>query len=176
MIFAGFGGQGIMVIGQLLAYAGMMENKNVAWMPAYGPEMRGGTANCTVIVSDNLVGSPVVTEPSALLAMNEPSLNKFEPMLKKDGVLVLNSSLISKKPKRKDIKVFNIDANHIASELGNTRVANMVTLGTLLKATQAVDINTVINSLDKVFPNFTDKQYELNINALYKGIELAKEA
>jgi 2-oxoglutarate ferredoxin oxidoreductase subunit gamma len=176
MIFAGFGGQGVLAIGQLLAYAGMLEDKKVAWMPAYGPEMRGGTANCTVIVSNENVGSPVVTEPSVILAMNEPSLDKFEAALKKDGILVYNSSLISRKPKRKDIKAFGINANEIATELGNTKAANMVTLGTLIKATQAVDINTVVNSINKIFPNFSNKQLDLNVSALYKGMELAKEA
>lgn len=176
MIFAGFGGQGVLAIGQLLAYAGMLEDKKVAWMPAYGPEMRGGTANCTVIVSNENVGSPVVTEPSVILAMNEPSLDKFEAALKKDGILIYNSSLISRKPKRKDIKAFGINANEIATELGNTKAANMVTLGTLIKATQAVDINTVVNSINKIFPNFSNKQLDLNVSALYKGMELAKEA
>lgn len=176
MVFAGFGGQGVLAIGQLLAYAGMKENKNVAWMPAYGPEMRGGTANCTVIVSDKNVGSPVVTEPSVILAMNEPSLDKFEPTLKKDGILVFNSSLISRKPKRKDINAFAINANEIAAELGNAKAANMVTLGALLKVTKAVNIDTVINSINKIFPNFSAKQNSLNIDALYKGIELTKEA
>jgi len=148
-IFAGFGGQGVMLIGQLLAYSGMYEGKNVSWFPAYGPEMRGGTANCSVVVSDDPVGSPVISEPDVLVAMNRPSLEKFEKLLKPGGILFYNTSLIDIKPQRTDIKVIGIPANDIATELGNAKVANMVVMGAILKATGAVDLETVVSVLKK---------------------------
>ena len=120
MILAGFGGQGVMLMGQILAYAGMLEEKQVSWFPAYGPEMRGGTANCAVIISDEPVGAPNVSEPGVVVVMNGPSLDKFEPMVKKGGVLIINSSLISREATRADIKVFKVPSNEIAAELGNT--------------------------------------------------------
>ncbi|NLW17622.1 MAG: 2-oxoacid:ferredoxin oxidoreductase subunit gamma [Firmicutes bacterium] len=132
IILAGFGGQGVMLMGQMLAYAGMTEGKNVSWLPSYGPEMRGGTANCTVVVSDKPVGSPLITRPGILVAMNLPSLDKFEDNVKPGGLLVYNSSLISRPPKRDDIEVLAVPANEIANELGNDRIANMVVLGALL--------------------------------------------
>lgn len=133
VIMAGFGGQGVMSMGQLLAYSGMLEGKNVSWLPSYGPEMRGGTANCNVIVSDDEIGSPIVTEATAVIAMNLPSLDKFEHSVMPGGTLIINSSLIERKCSRTDIDVFYIPANEIADELGNNRVANMVMLGAYLK-------------------------------------------
>ena len=129
MIFAGFGGQGVMLMGQILAYAGMLEGQQVSWFPAYGPEMRGGTANCSIIIGDEPVGTPIVTEPSVVVAMNLPSLDKFEPMLHADGTLLINSSLIDRKPHRTDIKTYYVPCNDIAQELGNLKVANMVMVG-----------------------------------------------
>jgi 2-oxoglutarate ferredoxin oxidoreductase subunit gamma len=138
VIMAGFGGQGVMSMGQLLAYSGMLEGKNVSWLPSYGPEMRGGTANCNVIVSDDEIGSPIVTEATAVIAMNLPSLDKFEHSVMPGGTLIINSSLIERKCSRTDIDVFYIPANEIADELGNNRVANMVMLGAYLKKTGIV--------------------------------------
>ena len=124
MIFAGFGGQGVMLMGQILAYAGMLEGQQVSWFPAYGPEMRGGTANCSIIIGDEPVGTPIVTEPSVVVAMNLPSLDKFEPMLPVGGTLLINSSLIDRKPHRTDVKTHFVLCNDIAQELGNLKVAN----------------------------------------------------
>src|SRR5699024_10889245 len=129
VIMAGFGGQGVMAIGQLLTYGGMVENKNVSWLPSYGPEMRGGTANCGVIVSDEPVGSPVVVNSTSAIIMNKPSLDKFEDSIINGGKLFINSSLIEQKAKRDDIDIYYIPANEIADEIGNARVANMVMLG-----------------------------------------------
>lgn len=134
-IIAGFGGQGVLLLGQMLAYAGMLEGKQVSWMPSYGPEMRGGTANCTVVISDEEIGSPVVSQPSCVIALNLPSLDKFEPMVKPGGLLLINSSLVDREPRRDDIKAVALPATEIASELGNIRVTNMVALGALVQLT-----------------------------------------
>ncbi|HOJ76841.1 MAG TPA: 2-oxoacid:acceptor oxidoreductase family protein [Bacillota bacterium] len=171
-IFAGFGGQGVMLIGQLLAYSGMYEGKNVSWFPAYGPEMRGGTANCSVVVSDDPVGSPVISEPDVLVAMNRPSLEKFEKLLKPGGILFYNTSLIDIKPQRTDIKVIGIPANDIATELGNAKVANMVVMGAILKATGAVDLETVVSVLKKTMTGSKQSLIPLNRTALERGMSL----
>ena len=145
IIMAGFGGQGVMSMGQLLTYAGMIEEKNVSWLPSYGPEMRGGTANCAVIVSDKQVGSPIITsDATAAIVMNLPSLDKFEADVNKGGNLLVNSSLIEKKASREDLNVFYIKANEIANELGNAKVANMVMLGAYLEITKVVKVESVI--------------------------------
>ncbi len=171
-IFAGFGGQGVMLMGQLVAYAGMYEGKNVTWYPAYGPEMRGGTANCSVVVSEEMVGSPVISEPEVLVAMNRQSLEKFEGMVKSGGILFYNSSLIDSKPKRNDIKVVAIPANDIAIELGNARVANVVVVGAVLKATNVVKPDTVISVLQKTLSGKKKDLLAINQAALEKGMSL----
>jgi len=174
IICAGFGGQGVMSMGQLLTYAGMLEEKNVSWLPSYGPEMRGGTANCSVIVSDNLVGSPIVTDATSVIAMNLPSLLKFEKDLVKDGNLLLNCSLIDQKSSRDDIKVYYIPANEIANEIGNTKVANMVMLGAFLELTKIVEVKSIIAALRKVFGS--DKEHLISVNeeALSKGAKFVR--
>lgn len=151
IIIAGFGGQGIMLMGQLIAYAGMLENKNVSWIPSYGPEMRGGTANCSVIVSDSIIGAPIVSEPTVLIAMNLPSLDKFAPVIKSDGMAIVNSSLIDQFPNRGDISIIKVKANDIANHLGNSKVANMVILGALLEATKVVSCESVMKAFIKLF-------------------------
>lgn len=172
-IFAGFGGQGVMLMGQLLAYSGMYEGKNVTYFPSYGPEMRGGTANCSVIVSDEPVGSPVISDLGILVAMNRPSMEKFEGMLKPGGMLFYNSSLIDVQPKRTDIKAVAVPANEIANDLGNIRVANMVVMGAILKATGVVNIDTVMRVLtEKVLTGKKKGLVEINRVALEKGMEL----
>src|SRR5512133_3706502 len=135
IIIAGFGGQGVMVAGQLLAHAGMEEGKQVAWIPSYGPEMRGGTANCTVIISDEEVGSPVVTNPGIASVLNLPSLDKYEPLVQPGGLLLYNSSIIDRRPERTDLRVVAIPANDEAAALGNPRLANTIMLGALLGLT-----------------------------------------
>ena len=131
-IFAGFGGQGMLLIGKFLAMASMLEGKHVSWLPSYGPEMRGGTANCSVIVSDEPIGSPMVHQADAIVAMNLPSLLKFESEVKPGGVLVINSSIIDRKAERDDITVVHCDANKIAEEVGNPKGANVAILGALM--------------------------------------------
>lgn len=172
---AGFGGQGVMAIGKLLAYAGMLEDKQVSWLPSYGPEMRGGTANCDVIVSDKLIGSPVLTDDAtAVIVMNLPSMNKFESHLAKDGKLIVNRSLISKKATRDDIGVYYIDANEIAAEIGNPKAANMVMLGAFLELTGIVKPDSVLQAFTKVFGEDKAKFIPLNAKALEKGAEAVK--
>ncbi|SES62529.1 2-oxoacid:acceptor oxidoreductase family protein [Anaerobranca gottschalkii] len=174
MILAGFGGQGVMSMGQLIAYAGMLEGKEVSWMPSYGPEMRGGTANCTVVVSEEPIGSPVVTEPQVVVAMNLPSLDKFESMVKPGGVLIINSSLINRSCQREDITVIEVPANEIANELGNLKVANMVVLGTLIAQTKVVSKESIIESLKKVLPEHRHNLIPMNEEALNRGAAFVK--
>ena len=171
LIIAGFGGQGVMAMGQLLTYAGMIEDKNVSWLPSYGPEMRGGTANCSVILSDEPVGSPVVTDSTASIVLNKPSLDKFENSVVPGGKLFINSSLIDKKSVRNDIDVYYIPANEIAIELGNDKVANMVMLGAFLEATKLVDIESILKAFTKVFGENKAHLVPLNKEALEKGAE-----
>lgn len=173
MIMSGFGGQGIMLMGQLMTYAGMMEEKNVSWIPSYGPEMRGGTAYCSVIVSDEPVGAPMVSEPNIVVAMNLPSLDKFEPAIRPGGVLIINSSLVEKEPKRTDIKVFKIPANDIADELGNTKVTNMVVLGAIVAATSCIALESVLKAFAKMFAK-KPSLLEINEKALHRGADYIK--
>src|SRR5690554_1142902 len=150
IICAGFGGQGVMSMGRLIAYTGMEEGLEVSWLPSYGPEMRGGTANCSVIISEEFVGSPVVTEADAAIIMNLPSLVKYEKNVVIGGNLLINSSLISEKTSRGEVKAYEIAANDIANELGNAKVANMVMLGAYSELTRIVTNKSIIQSLEKV--------------------------
>ena len=172
IICAGFGGQGVMLIGQLIAYAGMIEGKNVSWVPSYGPEMRGGTANCSVVVSDEPVGSPVISEPNGVIVMNQPSLEKFLPAVKSGGVLVYNSSLITMKETRDDLQIIAAPANDLATELGNSKVANLVALGAFLQKTNVVTADGIGKALEKVLPPHRHKLIPLNLEALKKGMTL----
>jgi len=169
VIVAGFGGQGVLLLGQVLAYAGMVEGKEVSWLPSYGPEMRGGTANCTVVLSDTEIGSPVVSQPSCVIALNLPSMEKFEPMLKPGGLLIINSSLIEKKAERDDIEVVKVAATEIANELGSGRVANMVALGAFVQQTGAVDFATLEEALKEVLPQRRHDLIPLNLQAIQRG-------
>ncbi len=173
VIMAGFGGQGVLLIGKMLAYAGMQEGKEVSWLPSYGPEMRGGTANCTVVISDKPVGSPVIRSPRAVLAMNLPSLEKFEPDIRPGGLLLINTSLINRGSRRDDLEVIEVPANEIATELGNPRGANMVALGAYLGATDAVSIEHIEEVIRETFAA-KPEVVEVNIAALHKGYELGR--
>ena len=170
IIISGFGGQGVMSAGQLLAYAGMIEGKQVSWLPSYGPEMRGGAANCAIIVSDFPVGSPIITnDATSAIIMNLPSLDKFESSLTKDGILIINSSLVKKKASRDDVKVYYINATDIANELGNARVANMVLLGAYLEITKVVKVDSILEAFIKVYGRHKEHLLELNNKALEMG-------
>lgn len=174
IIAAGFGGQGVMALGQLLTYAGMVEDKNVSWLPSYGPEMRGGTANCNVVISTSPVGSPVVVEATTALVLNKPSLDKFEDAVVPGGRLFINSSLIEDKSTREDIDVLYIPANDIANDLGNTRVANMVMLGAYIEATKTVELESIYEAFTKVFGEHRAHLLPINKEALEKGAEAVR--
>lgn len=169
IIIAGFGGQGVMAMGQLLTYSGMIEGKQVSWYPSYGPEMRGGTANCNVTISEEVVGSPVVVEASTALVLNGPSLDKFEGNVVPNGKLFINSSLITKKATRDDIDVYYVPANEIANELGNNRVANMVMLGAFIEAAKPVEMDSVYEAFLKVFGENKAHLLPINKEALERG-------
>ncbi|SCZ81678.1 2-oxoacid:acceptor oxidoreductase family protein [Acidaminobacter hydrogenoformans] len=176
VICAGFGGQGVMSMGQLMTYAGMIENKEVSWLPSYGPEMRGGTANCNVIVSDHLIGSPVITnDATAAIVMNLPSLDKFENHVKAGGMILVNSSLIVKKVARDDVNAYYIPANEIANELGNPRIANMVMLGAYLELAHPVKTDSVLEAFKKVFGESKAHLLPLNEAALRAGSEFIQK-
>jgi 2-oxoglutarate ferredoxin oxidoreductase subunit gamma len=171
VILAGFGGQGIMFIGKLLTYGSMKEGRNVTWIPSYGPEMRGGTANCTVVISDEEIGSPVITSPHSLIVMNNPSMDAFEPRLKDGGVLVVNSSLVTHKARRKDLTVVDVPANEAASKLGDKRVANMVMLGAYIAYTKTVSKEGILQGLANLLGEEKKQLFEVNKRALEKGME-----
>lgn len=166
---AGFGGQGVLFGGQLLAYAGMDEGKEVTWIPSYGPEMRGGTANCTVVISDEEIGSPFVRNPQAVIAMNRPSLDKYEPLVRPGGVLIINTSMVDRKATRTDIKVIEVAANEDAEKLGDQRMANMVLLGALLAALPVLPVEAIERALKAHLPERHQKLLSKNYQALHEG-------
>ncbi|UCG37289.1 MAG: 2-oxoacid:acceptor oxidoreductase family protein [Candidatus Bathyarchaeota archaeon] len=173
VIMAGFGGQGLMFIGKLLAYSAMKAGLNVTWIPSYGPEMRGGTANCTVVISSEEIGSPVITSPKALIIMNNPSLEAFEPRLEPEGMLFLNSSLVTRSVERKDIKVMPTPANAIAAEVGEPKTANMVMLGCYISKTKLLPPETVLEGLKEFFEKKA-RYVDVNIQAFEKGVQYTK--
>jgi 2-oxoglutarate ferredoxin oxidoreductase subunit gamma len=175
IICAGFGGQGLMSLGMLLTYAGMLENKEVSWCPSYGAEMRGGTANCSVVISDVQVGSPVISnDATVVVAMNLPSLLKFEDSLLPGAKIFINSSLIERKTSRTDIDAYYIPANDIAGELGNLKIANMVMLGALLKVLPIVKTESILLAFPKVFGENKAKFVPMNKEAIEKGANSIK--
>lgn len=171
IIFAGFGGQGILSMGKFLSYAGMDENLSVSWCPSYGPEMRGGTANCSVIVTEDEIGSPIVNNPTSIVVMNRPSLDKFEDMVEEGGLIIIDSNLVDREVKRTDVEVIKIPAQDIAKELGSQRIANMVLLGAFVQKTGIIKMETLIESLKN---KGKEAFFEVNKKALAKGAELAK--
>jgi len=172
VMIAGFGGQGVLLAGKLLAYAGMLEGRHVTWFPSYGAEIRGGTANCTVIIASDEIGSPVVQSPSAMLIFNDASFKKFEKRIKPGGLLFLNTSLVQEPSTRADIMRIEVKANDIAEDLGDTRILNMVMLGALLKKTGVVALESVLSALREVLPARRHSLIHLNEIALKRGGEL----
>lgn len=175
IVTAGFGGQGVLLIGKLLAYAGMKAGLEVTWFPAYGPEMRGGTCNCTVVLSDREVGSPISRHPHGLVVLNLQSIDKFEPELRAGGVMVYNTGLINRSAKRDDIIAVPVAANQIAIEAGSAKAANMVALGAYVGASGVVDLSLVKSGLADIFAN-RQKLVALNLMCLDKGFELGQAA
>ncbi len=173
VIIAGFGGQGVMFLGKVLAYAGMGSDLELLWIPSYGPEMRGGTANCTVVLSDEEINSPVVDYADAAIALNKPAYDKFAPRVKPGGVLVVNSSLAKPDNVRTDITIIEIPATDIANELGNTSITNMVCLGALLPSLGLVDYEKVEKTMDKLTKK-RPQLLEVNLTAIKKGMTFVK--
>ena len=171
VVFSGFGGQGVMTAGQLLAYAGMEEGKQVVWIPSYGPEMRGGAANCTVVISDSRIGSPIINNPLSACVFNRPSLDKFGPLIKKGGLLFINSSLIDVRSGRNDLTEVLIPANDIAIKIGNPKAANLVMLAAFVEATDIVRFETLEKMLDEKM-GAKKEMLEMNHKALDEGRKL----
>jgi 2-oxoglutarate ferredoxin oxidoreductase subunit gamma len=175
IILAGFGGQGVMFAGQILSYAAMDAGKQVTWIPSYGPEMRGGTANCTVVIADEEIGSPVVKNPDAALAMNLPSLDKYEPLVRPGGVLVINASMVVCLARRTDITTVSIPCNEIAEQIGNPRLANMVAIGALLACMDVLTLADLETALNNHMPGRHKHLLPKNVEALSKGAEFARK-
>lgn len=169
IVIAGFGGQGVLFAGQLVAYTAMGEGLNVTWFPSYGPEMRGGTANCTIIISDNEIGAAVVRNPEIVIVMNLPSLNKYEPLVTPGGLLVVDSAMVEQPVKRTDIKVVTIPATRIAEQIGNRRMANMVLLGAMLANHAVLPAETIRKALEEHLPERHRRLLPANFEALKKG-------
>ncbi len=174
VMFAGFGGQGIMTAGQLLAYAGIAEGRQVAWIPSYGPEMRGGTAYCTVVISDKRIGSPIVVNPTSICVFNRPSFDKFEPRVKPGGLLLVNSSLINVSSEREDITQILIPANDMAIRNGNVKAANIAVLGAFIGASQVVSYDAVLTALKEKLAK-KESVLDINLKVLEEGYQFARK-
>lgn len=175
IIIAGFGGQGVLSMGKILAYSGVMQNQEVSWMPSYGPEMRGGTANVTVILSDDKISSPIVNTFDTAIILNQPSLDKFEEAVKPGGVLLYDPNGITKPPTRTDIKVFKVEAAEEAAAMGNMKIFNMIVLGAYLKVKPVVEMENVLKGLKKSIHVRHHKLLPLNEQAINKGLEAVQE-
>jgi 2-oxoglutarate ferredoxin oxidoreductase subunit gamma len=172
MVLAGFGGQGVLFTGKILVFAAMLKGKQLSWLPSYGPEMRGGTANCHVIISDSPVGSPIVTKPNILVAMNRPSLDKFEASVAEGGYIFVDKSLIDRGVKRDDVTAVYIDATETADRLGNKGLANMVMLGAILKNTEIFSVDEIEETMKKSLPKSKQMLVEANMKAVKEGYRL----
>lgn len=175
VVISGFGGQGVMLTGELLAEAGKEEGKFVTFLPSYGPEMRGGTANCHVIVSDEQIASPVIALPEAAIILNLPSLDKYEPLMKQDGIMILNKTLIPKEVSRTDIRVLQIDAQNVAKELGNEKVINMILLAAYVEVEKPVKVESLKEALKFLLTGRKETLIEINVRAIDKGAAIARE-
>ena len=174
IVISGFGGQGVLSMGKILAYSGIMENKEVSWFPAYGPEQRGGTANVTVIISDRPISSPVVNQYDIAIVLNQPSLDKFEERVKPGGVLIYDSYGINRKVERKDIHVYRINAMDESMKMDNTKVFNMIILGGLLRISPMVQLENVMRGLKKSLPERHHKLLPMNEQAILRGMEIVE--
>jgi 2-oxoglutarate ferredoxin oxidoreductase subunit gamma len=175
IIIAGFGGQGVLFAGQVLAYAAMDLGKEVTWIPSYGPEMRGGTANCTVVIADEEIGSPLVQNPPAAIALNLPSYDKYEKLIQKGGVLVVNASMVDRGAKRDDITTISVRANEIAEQIGDRKLTNMAAVGALLTMVPEITVEAVEAALKAHLPERHHKLLPKNYEALRRGYEEAKK-
>ncbi len=171
ILIAGFGGQGVLFAGKLLAYKGLVADKQVSWLPSYGPEMRGGTANCSIIISDEPVGSPIVSNPDILVAMNLPSLQKYENEVVSGGIIIVDSTLISKKVERDDVTTYYVPATKMAKDAGFATLANMILMGKLMKASDMLDFEGIDETVKKVVPPKKAELIDINIKALKTGYD-----
>jgi 2-oxoglutarate ferredoxin oxidoreductase subunit gamma len=172
LIVAGFGGQGVLSLGMTLAYAGMVEGREISWMPSYGPEMRGGTANCITILSDNKISSPIVSSFDSAIVLNQPSMDKFAPLVKPGGLLLYEAGTILQPSTRKDITIIGIQATKEALRMKNSRIMNMIVLGAYLHLKPVVSIDSVVEAMKKVLPEKYHHLLPINEDALEKGEEL----
>lgn len=168
-LIAGFGGQGVLFAGKFMAYKGMLEGKQISWLPSYGPEMRGGTANCSVIISDDPIGSPIVSKPDVLIAMNLPSLDKYEKDVVSGGMIFVDSTLIERKVERTDVKVFYIPSTKLAQEIGAPTLANMIMMGKFMKECDAVSGDNITDALKKVVSAKRADMLDINLKAIDTG-------
>lgn len=175
VIISGFGGQGVLFAGQLLAYAALDNGYHVTWFPSYGPEMRGGTAHCTVIIADQEIGAPLVRRPQTAIVMNQPSLDKYEPLVLDGGLLIVNESLVSRDVERDDLEVVLVPANDLAEALGETRLANMIMIGAMLSREPIFSLDQVFASLEAHIPDHRRDLLDANNKALEKGFEIGAE-
>lgn len=169
LIIAGFGGQGILFFGKLLSYKALFENKEVSWLPSYGPEMRGETATCSVTISSSLIGSPIIDEPDILVAMNLPSLDKFESKVKSGGKIFVDSTMVERKIKRSDVEAFYIPSSALSQEMGNVALSNIVLLGKVLKECPELGRNKIEEAIKKVVSARHQDMYEINLEAINRG-------
>jgi 2-oxoglutarate ferredoxin oxidoreductase subunit gamma len=176
IIIAGFGGQGVLSMGQILCYSGVMEGKEVSWMPSYGPEMRGGTAYCVSIISDEPISSPILTKFDTVMVLNQPSIDKFESAVKPGGLMIYDLSTAVNPPTRKDIDIIGIDAANEAARMNNSKILNMIILGAFLQKKPIIKFENILKGLKKVIPERYHNLLPLNEEALKRGMELAKEA
>ncbi len=175
IVIAGFGGQGLLFTGKVMAYAGLIEGRELSWLPSYGPEMRGGTANCNVILSDTPVGSPIVQNPNVLMVMNMPSLDKYESSVVPGGKIFVDSTLIDRKVERDDVDVYYIPATAMANELGYPTLANMFLLGAIIEATGCIEDETLEPALHKVIPARKADLFDVNMQVIAAGREYVKK-
>ncbi len=175
IVISGFGGQGVLSMGKILAYSGLMGGKEVSWMPSYGPEQRGGTANVTVIINDEQISSPILNEYDVAIVLNQPSMDKFMPLVKKGGIMLYDSNGVHTIPDRKDVNVYRVDAVDESVKMNNTKVFNMIVLGGLLKVAPMIDVSNVEAGLKKTLPERHHKLIPLNKEALLRGMEIVKQ-
>lgn len=175
VLFAGFGGQGVLAMAKFLAYAALGTGKNVSWLPSYGAEMRGGTANCLVTISQEEICSPLTENPSTAVILNRPSLDRFEDKIKPNGIILINSSLVDRKPRRDDLEVLELPVNNIADEMGNSRGANMILLGAYLEKTAIVSIDKALDHFNYIFEGKRKTIIEKNREAFITGVEYAQK-
>jgi len=175
VLFAGFGGQGVLSMGKFLTYAAMGAGKNVSWLPAYGAEMRGGTANCLVTIADEEIASPLTDNPGMAIIMNRPSLDRFEDKIQSNGTLLINTSLVDRAPQRDDLKVFQLPVNQLADEMGSSGAANMILLGACLQKTGVVTVEQALEQFEVIFKGKKPAVIERNREAFMAGVQYAKD-